>query len=294
MAERLFAFLQADLPRLARIPDGRWLVREQGSEAVRQIVVLMTFDAVGAAARPEKQSRRRQTRASTPHPEQGAPLLLATVISAVPYEDEPSAKRWLQALDEEHETDAAFAALNRVLRAYRLAAADPYTHEIRPRDALALRAGYGHGELVAEGRSVAVRAFDPARPKGRRRRRAAMLSPQERTARLLAHPEEALLCEELALRARADLDQGRLPHAAGELDRALAAATGELGGHAFLRLESRLEELRELHPMVSRIASEWMSGRSAAPDEEVAQTLDHALARLEAMLRARALELSLR
>ena len=123
--------------------------------------------------------------------------------------------------------------LNRVLYAHRIASADPYTHEVSPAQALVIRAGWGEGEQVADG-PLAARAraaLDRRRmPRGRRRRRgrSAALRPQERLAELLGAREQALLCEELALRARLDLDHGRLAHAAIELDGAYAAALAEL------------------------------------------------------------------
>jgi ATP/maltotriose-dependent transcriptional regulator MalT len=107
----------------------------------------------------------------------------------------------------------------------------------------------------------------------RAQRRAAALRPQERLAELLGARGEELLCEELALRARLDLDQGRLPLAAHELDAALSAAEDELGAEANPALAPRVDELRALH--------------AAIGEEPDVEQVRHALERLEAALRAR-------
>jgi hypothetical protein len=109
----------------------------------------------------------------------------------------------------------------------------------------------------------------------RAERRAAVLRPDERLAELLGARTEELLCEELALRARLDLDHGRLPLAAIDLDAALTAALSELDKEANPALAPRLDELRTLHDGMTD---------EAEPDEK---TLRHALERLEAALRAR-------
>ena len=87
-----------------------------------------------------------------------------------------------------------------------------------------------------------------------------------------------MLCEELALRARLDLEQGRVEHAALELDAALAAALGELTAEANPALAPRLDnEPPALHADVA----------AGEPEEEIVR---HALERLEAALRARTAE----
>ena len=61
-----------------------------------------------------------------------------------------------------------------------------------------------------------------------RAERSALLSPQERVAALLSGRDAALACEELALRARGDLDHGRPREAALQLAIAVDAALAEL------------------------------------------------------------------
>jgi hypothetical protein len=92
------------------------------------------------------------------------------------------------------------------------------------------------------------------------------------------------MCEELTLRARLDLDQGRLLHAAIELDGALSSAVSELRGEGRQDLAIRIAELEQLRAGVAAQAQAAMGGSTAEPDEA---TVAHALGRLEAALRAR-------
>ncbi len=218
---------------------------------------------------------------------------------------ERQARAWLADLRPEREVAAAFAALNRVLHAQRIAGADPYAREVSPAQALTIRAGWGEGEQVAEGQWLHAVELPLTSSRARVRRRASALRPDERLAEMLGAREQPLLCEELTLRARLDLDQGRLAHATIELDRALFAARAELAGERRADLPLRVAELRALHETVAAAAravlgldgpaggsgaDETTGGpgtgddASAAPDEE---TIRHALGRLEAALRAR-------
>ena len=111
----------------------------------------------------------------------------------------------------------------------------------------------------------------------------------------------ALLCEELALRARADLDQARLAHAAIELNGAYAAALAELPEEQREDLAIRIDELRKLRDGVELQARTALGeGDTRSDDEERASAggeapaggveeavVRHALERLEATLRAR-------
>ncbi|HEX7609647.1 MAG TPA: hypothetical protein VF380_03155, partial [Solirubrobacteraceae bacterium] len=117
-----------------------------------------------------------------------------------------------------------------------------------------------------------------------RRDRAAVLRPQERLAALLGARSTSLLCEEFALRARLDLDQGRAAHAAIELEGAYAAALPELRAEDRQDLAIRIAELDQLQPRVSEQARAALAEGAEATDTEV---LEHALGRLEAALRAR-------
>ena len=288
MPERLFLFLQLEFPWELGPPDGRYLLRERGEPGwvglsktevpqPERVVVLNTLGArrragEGRSAIGLRARSSRRARDTTPEP---APVATsrATIIDPVSVSAERQAQSWLAGIDAERETSAAIAVLNRVLFSHRIAAANPHTHEVSPAQALVIRAGWGEGEQLADGHWLHAREL-PWTQSSRAKRRAAALRPQERLAELLGARSEELLCEELALRARLDLDQGRLPHAAHELDAALCAAFSELGEEANPALAPRVDELRALHGGVSE----------DQPDEAV---LRHALERLEAALRAR-------
>jgi hypothetical protein len=288
MPERLFLFLQLEFPWELGPPDGRYLLRTreesppegEGAQPER-VVVLGTLGAsrrVGSGPsaiglpRIGSSRRARRPRDTTPEP---APVVTAraTIIDPVSVSAERQAQAWLAGIDAERETEAAVTVLNRVLFSHRIAAADPHTHEVAAAQALVIRAGWGEGEHVADGSWLHAREL-PWTQSSRAKRRAAALRPQERLAELLGARSKELLCEELALRARLDLDQGRLPHATHELDAALSAALAELGQEANPALAPRVDELRALHGGVT----------AGEPDEAI---IRHALERLEAALRAR-------
>jgi hypothetical protein len=104
-------------------------------------------------------------------------------------------------------------------------------------------------------------------------------------AALLGARDAALACEELALRARQDVDAGRRREAALQLEVALVAALAELEPWAPRGdLAGRIDELRVLRPGVQDAARSALQG-GVDDDEDAA--VRHALERLEAALRAR-------
>jgi hypothetical protein len=272
VAERLFLFVQMEFPWELGPADGRYLLRERISGEPERVVVLET---VGAARRRVRLRGRPVQR--TPDPEPVA-TARATVIDPVSVSAESQAHAWLAQLDPEHEAGAATATLNRVLFAHRIATADPHVRELSPAQALTVRAGWGVGEQVAYGQWLHAREL--TWNERRTRRRAAVLRPQERFAALLGAREQPLLCEELALRARLDLDQGRVAHAALELEQAYGAALAELSAAKRPDLAARIAELEQLRPGVIEAAQ-------AAPAEPENAVVRHALERLQAALRAR-------
>jgi hypothetical protein len=227
--------------------------------------------------------RRRGPRAAAP----GAPPAAvatgrATVVAAEPFAGPAEAERWLAEADAEGHAAAALAVLDRLVHLHRLAAADPRVPRPARGLAVALRVGIGEGEDVAEGRWRA--AVDlPLAP--RRRRREAALRPQERLAALLGGRDAALACETLALRAREDLDAGRLREAALQLEAALVAAGAELvPWRDRTDVAARLDELEALREGAASAAA---GAREGGLGDDAAATVAHALARLEAALRAR-------
>jgi hypothetical protein len=195
----------------------------------------------------------------------------ATIIDVGdPLSDPERAAAWLGRAGEP-ELAAGLAVLNRALHAHRVASADPRAHGVGRSDALVARIGYGAGEEVADGLWTDARELvDP----GPRRRRSRIPADQARLAALLTGRERPLACEELTLRARLDLDEGREREAALQVRIAFEAALAELPADpAAQALTERIEELEAL--------SATLPG--AGPE-----ALSSALGRLEAALRARA------
>ncbi|MGA9876717.1 MAG: hypothetical protein WBQ21_13010 [Solirubrobacteraceae bacterium] len=282
MPTRLFTFVQMELPWELGPADGRYLLRKpaevpDGREP-QHVIVLSTI----GAERKGLLGRRTRTRRADPEPEPTpVPVTRATVVDPVPLSAESQARTWLTQLDPELEASAAAEVLNRMLFAHRIAGAIPHIHEVSPAQALVLRAGFGEGEHVADGLWLDARELLLSNK--RAGRRAAVLRPQERLAALLSGRESHLLCEELVLRARLDLDAGRVALAAVELERAYTAALRELPGQHRLDLTARIAELRQLREGVQGVADVAIAG-TEQPDKD---TVRHALERLEAALRAR-------
>ncbi len=296
MAEQLFVFIQMEFPWVLGPAEGRYLLRGGEEGEAEHVVVIGTLSAGRASGHPSPGMAPRTTLRARWVRRRGRPASAepaavsttrATVIDPVPVSAEHQARAWLGGLDREREVTATTAVLNRVIHDHRIATADPYLSEVSPSQALVIRAGWGEGEEVADGDWSHARElpWPPAPRRGspsrRRRDRSTVLRPQERLAALLGGRSRALLCEELALRARLDLDQGRLVHAAIELDGAYAAALAELRRENRQDLAIRIAELQQLHPQVATQAG---TALEETPDGDV---LEHALGRLEATLRAR-------
>jgi hypothetical protein len=245
---------------------------------------VLVLETVGAEPRRRRLRRRAGAARASEEPALATvPVTVATLVAAVPLGGEDVAAAWLDGADLVAEVHAAVAVLNTVLHAERLVRADPYVREIAAEQALAIRVGIGRGEEVAHGHWADARTLAPAETARRRRDRA--LRPQERFAALLAGRDVALAAEELALRARLDLDRGRVREAALQLRVALEAALAELqvwSHHEELAV--RLAELREERPVVGAAANRALEG---GLDAEQIEDVARVLGRLEAALIAR-------
>ena|ERR1700722_5296269 len=296
MPERLFVFMQFEFPWVLGPSDGRYLLREELEGEPERVIVLETLGAALAPAEmrelrgPAGRLARRMTGAGPGRPASAEPAAVkttrVTVIDPISLSAEPQARAWLEGLDREHDVQAAVAIVNRVVHAHRIASADPYVHEVSSTQALVVRAGWGEGEQVASGQWLHARELSlrPRRAASRKRDRSSALRPQERLAALLGGRSDSLLCEELALRARLDVEQGRFRHAAVGLDRALTVAVRELGAEGRQELALRIAELDQLREGVAMQGEQVLEGAGQQIDEEL---LEHALGRLEAALRAR-------
>lgn|GEM_PF-552968 len=301
MSEHLFLFLQLEFPWELGPPDGRYILRSRAGSDPERVIVLETL---GARVRSSwrGQHTRRATRAARgravdPEPPPTAvPTSRATIIDPTPVSAERQAQAWLRELDIERTVRAEVATLNRVLHVQRISSADPYLHEVSAEQALVIRAGWGDGEHVADGKWLYARELrvgEPARGGARKRgrgARVAALRSQERFAELLGARSKVLLCEEFALRARLDLDHGRTAHAALELANAYRAALKELREERFPELELRVSELEALAPALAPdLARASTRARPAPPPgTDTAETADAAETAANAERRASA------
>jgi hypothetical protein len=245
------------------------------------VLVLATL---GAPERRRLIAARRRPHPAEPQPEP-TPVTTgrATVIDVgVPMMSAAEASGWLGSAGEEYLVPA-LRTLNRALDGFRLVTADPYVNPVATSNALVARIGFGAGEQVADGLWSDARELRLRQP---RQRRVKVLQPQARLAALLNGRERVLVCEELLLRARLDLDSGRTREAALQLLVALDAALAELPADpAAEALGDRLVELRGHREPVAGAAQSALAGPLG---ETELHAVEAALSRVEAALRARA------
>jgi hypothetical protein len=278
----LFAFSQIEAPWPLGPPDGRYLVRAEGSHPQSKPTHVLLF-ATLAAQRRGRLARRRRDAPPTPEPTAVATGRATIIAAATPLEDAAAAARWLAAAGED-ELAEHLRVLERTLHAFRVATADPYSEPLSRERLLVARIGFGDGEEVAAGHWSEARELLPP-PASRRRSK--LLEPQSRLAGVLGSHVPLLACEELALRARRDLDSGRARQAALQLRIAVDAAVAELATDG--RLATRLAQLGELRGAAQAAATAALT--RGLTDAELLAVGD-ALARLEALLRARAASLA--
>jgi hypothetical protein len=245
----------------------------------QSVIALKTLGA------PERRmigsKRARKVAEAEPEP---VPTARVTMIAAEPFASTLEAEAWLAALKRDRdalveEARLGTAELNRMLRAHRAAAADPWSAvEVSPAHALVVRVGYGVGGLVADGRFAAAlelpRTEVDALSRGRR---GDTIGPGERLAAILSGRDELMACEELVLRARADLDAHRPREAALQARKALEAVLAELPA--------------DLDPELANCRAEIGDAANAAlkgdPPEHLHHAVTHAVERMERALRRR-------
>ena len=234
------------------------------------------LSTLGAPERRRLGGRRpRSVSEAEPEP---VPTTRATVARSAPFGTEEEAAAWLAGADLDAELAAAVVTLNRALHAHRVAAADPYVTEVSLARALVARVGYGSGDAVVDGRFGEAREVAVG---GRERPRRSMEAPDERFAALLGGREQVLPAEELVLRARADLNAGRLAEAALQarvaIEALLAARVASAdSGPAGASLASHRDAIAAA---ASAALSGEMPGDSAAALEEAVATMELALKR---------------
>lgn len=203
------------------------------------------------------------------------------MIGADPFASADDAEAWLKRLRGDREgmrrlVDRATGQLDRLMRAHRAAAGDPYARDLRPELATRVRVGHGTGDQLADGRFASAYEVSLA---GKRERRAERLSPNEHLAAMIGGRQQLLAADELVLRARADVAAGRPREAALQARIALECVLEEVPAAALGDLRARLEEDRA---GVSEAAAAAVSG---VPGAGLVAHVEAAVARMETALR---------
>ncbi len=280
-----------EVPWLLGPPDGRYLMRRGDDDAWQvaagakpEAMHVLVFATVSAERRQSRRSARQRVAAPVPAEliATAVSVQRVTVIDAVePFEDEAAAKRWLA---DAGEADLAgdIATLDEVLRTFGAVTSDPYVRAPGRDELLVARIGFGEGEQVAYGKWTDARELLAGAP---RQKRSKVLEPQARLAAALGQRTPLLLCEELVVRARSDLDAGHPRTAALQLTVTLDAALSELKPQMATDMDARIAELvAQLEPVTGAAAAALRGELTAAQLE----TVGFALGRIEAALRARA------
>jgi hypothetical protein len=280
MASPLFGFLQFEFGFLLGPGDGRYMVRDDPAEQAETVLVLSTL-----AAPQRRLLRGRKGRLVERAEPEPVPTSRATVVRADPFPTFDHAELWLAAVRDdaerrETELDRAMAVLNGALHAYRVACADAHVRDVTAEQALVVRIGFGSGDDAVAG--LFKQAWELPRS-GVVRARRSMEAPEERFAALLSGRESVLACEELVLRARADLSAGRAREAALQARVALEALLAELPR----RRGDRREDLEADRGPIGDAANAALRGE--LPDD-LASALDASVTRMEAALRTRRLD----
>jgi hypothetical protein len=274
----LLPFVQVELAGSIGLDDGRFL----GRDPKRVLVVRV----LGAPQPPRRRLRKPKPKVVEPGSEgPTVPLTELTMIRPEPLGSADDAAQWLAGLrDDEDAVEAelvdALRTANLALHAHRLATLDPYLADVASEHALALRVGYGEGEALADGRwSEAIEI-----PLGTRRRRLEMLAPQERIAAALGRREALDAATGALLRARVDLDAGRLRDAALQLRVGLEALLADRDSFSGPGQADDLAALDERKPLTGQAANEALHGDLSA---ERAAEVEATLKRCERVLRRR-------
>lgn len=257
---------------------GRYLVRAPGEDAPlrRESTLVGPTLEPGAAdvlvirvdgARPARRRwRRRPAPVPGDHAEPDVSLYVATLVFGTrAFDGEEEARAalagWRSDLEGAREIAAeGLAVVNRAIRAYRAAAADPYVTEVVESDPRSTRVGYATSEIV-DGEMLEALELPAA---GRTRiSRAERLRPTGLVADVLAGRDRVLAGEDVLLRSVLDVEQERPVVAARQLALALtclAEAPG-IDRSVLGRLSAEAEDLpgRLADPATSAQAREDLS-----------------------------------
>jgi hypothetical protein len=279
---QLFRFCQLDFSVPLGPADGRYLARAGDTDL--DVIVVQTLGAARRSSVRGRRPKRAEPGAIDPEP---VTIARVTVIDSDGFENEEAAGDWLDRCrkdegERERSAARALGVVNRAIHAHRVSAGDPYERELTRKHALSTRLGYGAGDDVVEGRWRSAYLFPESRVRVGRRQ---MLSPQEQVAAILSGRSPIHPSEDLALRARLDLDQGRTRQAALQLRTATDALEAELGASTDAESSSKtLETLSNTRRTVEELAAAALAGEL---DDERASTLAGLLNEVERVLRRR-------
>jgi hypothetical protein len=237
------------------------------------VLVVVVTDAP-----PPPRRRLRRARPKDSDPDAGGerlPISRLTVIRPEPLGAAEDAHRWLESVRDDDdaivaELTGALELVNQAMHAQRTSILDPHLPDLSPDRALVVRIGFGTGDEVADGHFS--EAIDV--PRTTRRRRLEALRPQERIAAVLGRKERVSPADDLLLRARGDLDAGRLREAALQLRVGLEALLAEPREGAADAERKDLEALDERRSITGETANEALAGDlSDDRAAEVAETV---------------------
>ncbi|MGK2954254.1 MAG: hypothetical protein ACSLFI_01095 [Solirubrobacterales bacterium] len=209
------------------LEDGRYLERKAGKE---RVLVLETEGALPPARRKRRRPRQSGRKDAVTH----VSVTTATVIRAYgPLGSDSLAKEWLARLADDEFTqdllDEALGSLDRAFAAEAAATGRPWVQPPVLDQILTAKIGFGDGDRVADGRFI--EAYDVDARDGTaspRRERISRTRPLARIAAILGGKDQALACEFLLPRVRADLDAGRVYPAALAIETAVRATVVEM------------------------------------------------------------------
>jgi hypothetical protein len=275
----LLPFVQLEYPGSVGIGDGRYLARTEGESS--EVLVAATLGAERAVS-----GRRRRHRATRAAEDPGAatiPVTRLTVVTPTPLGPE-EASQWLGEVAKDGpaaqaQVETALRLINFAISAQRAGAQNPYVHELEAARAVAIRVGFGVGDEVADGNWTDAREIQlPAESD----RRAGLLQAQERVAAVLGGRDEVLACENLVLRARLDLEEGRRREAALQLRVGLEALLRELADDPGAGVQEDLAVLEGRRDEVVEAANGALRGN---PNDDQATMLGEVTTRCERALR---------
>ena len=202
------------------------------------------------------------------------PVTRLTVVEAS--EIAGDADAWLERVRKDEDSrdalvDRALACVTKAVASQRVAAVDGSLADPALEAAVVVRVGFGDGDELVEGRWD--EAIELPR-EARRRTRGEAIRPQERMAAYLGGRDTPLACEELLIRARADVEGGRGREAALQLRVGLEALLAARESFSQASQADDLAALDERRSITGGAANDALKGElSAERATEVAETL---------------------